>query len=133
MKYLLAPLVLCLCSAATAQELSPLTAEEFDALTIGKTITYSQSGIAYGTEEYRPNRTVVWAFTDSECRMGEWFQREEQICFDYHDDMPLQCWTFYNTGEGLVAQFAGDDTVIPLTALNESTTPLNCPAPDVGV
>lgn len=111
---------------------APLTADQFDALTVGKTITYFQSGEPYGTEEYRPGHKVVWAFTESECREGDWFARNDQICFDYHDGSDLQCWRFFDTGKGLLAQFDGDDEAAPLTALGESSTPLNCPGPDVG-
>ena len=39
---------------------APMTAAEFDAYATGKTLTYSQYGEIYGTEEYLPNRRVRW-------------------------------------------------------------------------
>lgn len=120
--------------AAWADDLGPpMTAEQFDARTVGKTITYSSGGQAYGVEEYRPGHKVVWAFAEGDCREGEWFQQGEQICFDYHDDSGLQCWTFHDSPAGLVAKFQGSDQSEPLISLKESTEPLNCPGPEVGV
>ena len=133
----LTPTLLCLLLAtpAIAQDApgAPMTAEEFDARTLGKTITYSAGGTPYGIEEYRPGHKVVWAFAEGDCREGDWFQQGDQICFDYHDDTPLQCWTFHDSPEGLVARFEGRDDGEPLISLKESTTSLNCPGPDLGV
>lgn len=120
--------------SAWGQDLGPpLTAEQFDARTRGRTIEYSSAGTAYGIEEYRPGRKVVWAFEGAECREGDWFPRDDEICFDYHDDSGLQCWTFHDTPGGLVALFQGDPTSEPLMSQKEGTVPLNCPGPDVGV
>ncbi len=114
---------------------APLDAEQFDALTLGRTITYAQDGVPYGTEAYRPGHKVIWAFTESECREGDWFQRGEDICFDYHDDTPLQCWQFHDTPSGLVAQFQDPEGGVqsPLVGLSDSKDGLDCPAPDLGV
>lgn len=125
---LLAPL------PALAEDLGPpMTAEQFDARTVGKTITYSSGGQAYGIEEYRPGQKVVWAFAEGDCREGDWFQQGSQICFDYHDETGLQCWTFHDSSQGLVALFEGRADGEPLVSLKESPEPLNCPGPDVGV
>lgn len=125
---LLAPL------PALAEDLGPpMTADQFDARTVGKTITYSSGGQAYGIEEYRPGHKVVWAFAEGDCREGDWFQEGEQICFDYHDETGLQCWTFHDGPDGLVALFEGRADGEPLVSLEESPEPLNCPGPDVGV
>ena len=111
----------------------PLTAEQFDARTQGRTITYSAQGQPYGTEQYKPGHKVVWAFTQSECKEGDWFQSDEYICFDYGDYAPLQCWTFYDSPQGLVAKFRGDPASEPLVSLSESQDPLSCQGPDLGV
>lgn len=126
---LLAPL------GALAEDIGPpLTAEQFDALTRGKTITYSAGSITYGIEEYRPGRRVVWAFAEGDCEEGDWFQQGEQICFDYHSpDVGLQCWTFHMQGNALVAWFEGKKDGSPLVSLDTSDKPLNCPGPEVGV
>ncbi|KFE33785.1 hypothetical protein [Thioclava atlantica] len=137
MRQILSPLILCLAlpGAALAQtDLGPpLTAEQFDARTQGRTITYSAFGQPYGTEQYKPGRKVVWAFTESECKEGDWYQSGPYICFDYGAPVPLQCWTFYDTAEGLVAKFKDDPGSEPLVSLAESPEPLRCQGPDVGV
>ncbi|RWR35156.1 hypothetical protein D2T29_01410 [Sinirhodobacter populi] len=140
---ILRPLALCLAllpltsapgaAQPPAQIGPPMTAEEFDARTRGKTIEYTAQGQPYGVEEYRPGRKVVWAFEGDDCREGDWFQRDDQICFDYHDDTGLQCWTFHDSPDGLVAFFEGRNDGDPLISLRESTVPLNCPGPDLGV
>ncbi len=121
--------------AAPAEDIGPpLTAAQFDALTLGKTITYSAGDTTYGIEEYRPGRKVVWAFAAGDCEEGDWFQQGEQICFDYHNaDVGLQCWTFHLQGEALVAWFEGKRDGAPLVSLDTSAAPLNCPGPEVGV
>lgn len=117
----------------TAPLPDPLSAEDFDARTRGRTITYSAFGQPYGVEQYLPGRQVVWAFEGSACKRGTWFQHDRMICFDYRDDSGLQCWTFHDTKAGLIARFMGDATGEPLISLQESTEPLICPGPDVGV
>jgi hypothetical protein len=53
-------LLLVLASPAAAQE--AVTAEEFEALVTGRTLTYGAPGEApYGIEHYFPNRRVTWA------------------------------------------------------------------------
>jgi hypothetical protein len=112
-----------------------LNGEAFDRYTQGRTLTFSFMGEPYGVEEYRPGRRVVWAFIGQECREGVWFEREGDICFIYdHAPDDLQCWAFYETGQGLLGVFQGPDG--PSTELYEienSAKPLQCPGPDVGV
>ncbi|PTV94590.1 hypothetical protein C8J27_107121 [Rhodobacter aestuarii] len=129
-------LALCLAPlAATAEEVGPpLSADQFDQLTLGKTITYSSGGEVYGVEQYRPGRKVVWAFAEGQCEEGDWFAMNDQICFDYHSQqVGLQCWTFHQSGDALVAWFEGNREGAPLVSLEEVNTPLNCPGPEIGV
>ena len=44
---------------------APLTADAFDAATVGKTFFYQRGGISYGAEQYLPDHKVVWAFTQT--------------------------------------------------------------------
>ena len=111
----------------------PLSAEAFDARTVGRTITYSSAGLPYGVEQYLPGRRVLWAFAEGECKEGTWFQAEELICFDYEDENGLQCWTFFDTADGLIARFEGRTDQAPLVSLTESPEPLACQGPEVGV
>lgn len=121
-----------LAAPALAQEGTPLDAQGFDARTVGRTITYSAGGFAYGTEQYLPGQKVLWAFEGDLCKEGTWFQDGAYICFDYQDENGLQCWTFFDTPEGLTARFRGDPASEPLVSLVESPKPLACQGPDVG-
>lgn len=108
----LALLLLPLATPAIAQE--ALTAEEFEAIVTGRTLTYGEAGApAYGIEHYFPNRRVAWAWIDSaECMEGVWYQQgpdeDPAICFEYEDDLDPQCWRVFREGEGLRAEFLND-------------------------
>lgn len=130
---LLALPLLALGLPATAEDPSPpLDAHGFDTRTVGRTITYSAGGLAYGTEQYLPGQKVLWAFEGGLCKEGDWFQDGQYICFDYKDENGLQCWTFFDTAQGLVARFRGNPASEPLVSLDESPEPLSCQGPDVG-
>lgn len=127
----LAFLMVLLPGGAHAQD--TLDAETFDARTLGRTITYSIDGVPYGTEQYLPDRQVRWAFEGGECKDGSWFQDGAFICFLYDATPGLQCWTFHDAKEGLIARFQGDASREPLVSLSESPTSLVCAGPDLGV
>lgn len=110
-----------------------MTAAEFEAYVTGKVMDFSQSGQVWGTEEYKPNRRVMWAFTAEECREGYWYPKDEEICFIYEDPNDPQCWLFYKTEGGVSVRFVGDPPESVLSTVTESPGPLGCPGPDVGV
>jgi hypothetical protein len=117
-----------------AQDLGPpMDTASFDARTQGRTITYSVDGLPYGIEQYLPGQRVRWAFSEGECKEGDWFQADQFICFDYHDESGLQCWTFHEQDGELVARFRGDDANAPLVGLIETDEPLACQGPEIGV
>lgn len=128
----IASMILAALLAAPASAQSPLDAEAFDALTQGRTFRYLSDGLAYGTEEYRPNRRVRWSFLDGECIEGVWFEAGEMICFHYDQIDDLQCWTFFRSGRGLVARFEDGSPLDDLTGL-EQTDEMICTGPEVGV
>jgi hypothetical protein len=111
----------------------PMTAAEFDAYVTGRTLTYADNGVVYGTEEYRKDHKVIWAFTQAECREGYWYQEGEQICFVYEDPNDPQCWLFFKGKAGLQAQFMGPGGGTPLSEVQQSAGPMSCAGPDVGV
>jgi hypothetical protein len=117
---------------ATANEFTPMSGAEFDAYVTGKTIIYAENGLPYGVEEYLPGRRVRWAFTDSACQDGIWFARDEQICFDYGTESGTQCWQFFRIGDGLRAEYRGIGGLEVFEAW-QSSAPMSCPGPDVGV
>lgn len=116
--------------AGPLEALTPMTAEEFDAYSVGKTLTYAVDGMTYGAEQYLPNRRVVWAFTGAECRRGLWYEEAGQICFVYETDPEPQCWSFYATPDGLAAVYENDPGGSPLVEVGKSADPLICPGPD---
>jgi hypothetical protein len=118
------------CAAEPGQ---PLTAEEFDAATVGRTLYYNSGGQPYGVEQYLPGRRVVWAFLGDDCRKGEWYPEGNDICFVYEDNPEPQCWAFFQSKSGLLARFRGDPASLPLIAVEESGAPMACMGPDVGV
>ena len=137
--YLLLP-ALILAAQPLAAETAPslnapsLTAQQFEDYTTGKVLTYGIGGAAYGIEQYLPGRKVVWAFVGAECRTGTWYEADQMICFVY-DDRPddPQCWSFYLGSGGLQAHFAGDPAGEGLIEVEQSSGPMPCAGPDLGV
>lgn len=120
-----------LASAAAAEE--PLSGAEFDALSVGRTLFYNVGDQAYGIEQYLPGRRVRWAFIGDQCMDGYWYEEAGFICFVYDQAPNPQCWTFYETDEGIMARFRDDPLDQPLVAVRESSEPLACAGPDLGV
>jgi hypothetical protein len=120
-------------AARAAEPDQPLTAEEFDALSVGRTMYYESEGKAYGAEQYLPGRRVVWAFLGDDCLKGTWYPEGQDICFVYEDRPDPQCWTFYQSEKGLIAHFRGNPDGAPLVGVQQSPAPLACLGPDVGV
>ncbi|MFC2968957.1 hypothetical protein [Acidimangrovimonas pyrenivorans] len=112
----------------------PMSAAEFDAYSQGKTLYYAIGGKPYGAEQYLPNHQVIWAFLGQECRRGHWYEDKGQICFSYENsgDGP-QCWTFFPEAGGLRAHYMGPDSGGDLVEVRQSSEPLHCPGPAVGV
>lgn len=113
---------------------APMTAEEFDDYTRGKTLFYGSDGALYGVERYLDNRRVVWSFLDGQCKDGWWYEEAGQICFIY-EDRPgdPQCWTFSRSPRGLSAQFENDPEATELYEAEDIDEEMLCYGPDVGV
>lgn len=112
----------------------PMTAAEFDAYSLGKTLYYAVGDKPYGAETYLPDHHVIWAFLGEECKHGIWAEVNGQICFTYDGDSSgPQCWTFFDGAGGLKAHFEGDPQSSDLIEVQQSPEPLNCPGPRVGV
>ena len=121
-----------LCGAASALG-QPLTADEFEQITTGKTFYFSRDGQSYGAEQYLPGRKVIWAFTGDDCRKGYWYPQGANICFVNEDKAEPQCWEFSAGTGGLEALFQGGPDEAPLFAKRSSPEPMACLGPDVGV
>lgn len=120
-------------SLDAAEPGGPLGAAEFEAAVTGRTLYYNSGGEPYGVEQYLPGRKVIWAFLGDDCRKGEWYEDQGFICFVYEDTPEQQCWTFWQSDEGLLAKFKGDPFGLPLIAVEESPEPMACIGPNVGV
>ncbi len=132
-RYLIAVVLFALSQPVAAQ--SPMSGAEFDAYTRGRTLTYLESGVPYGAEQYLDGRRVIWAFDGNECLKGRWREPEQGlICFDYEKAVPSgpQCWNFFETANGLRAEFAGESDGPDLYETRRSNAPLFCPGPEVG-
>lgn len=126
-------LVCFLCGSASAQ--SAMTGDEFEAYTLGNTLTFIEEGQAYGIEQYLSGRRVTWAFDDGECQKGRWFEPEPtMICFVYENsDDEQHCWQFFRTDDGLRATLADTPEARELYEARMSRQPLLCLGPEVGV
>jgi hypothetical protein len=122
-----------LATATTAGAETQLTGKEFEVYSTGKTLTYASNGQIYGVEQYLSNRRVRWAFVDDTCRIGHWYEDAGEICFVYEHDATPQCWTFHLSEGKLLARFISDPPETELKEVNQTTEPLACTGPDVGV
>lgn len=119
-----------LATPALAEE--PVSAEEFESLVEGRTLTYGEPGQPpYGIEHYFPDRRVTWAFLGSdECLEGTWYAEGPKdspaICFVYEDGLPPQCWRFFREGDALRAEFLNDGGSTVLYELREEENGLIC-------
>ncbi|HLQ18318.1 MAG TPA: hypothetical protein VK146_04995 [Tabrizicola sp.] len=128
MRYAL--LVLCLASPALAE--APLTAEAFDALTQGQTMTWSEFGRVYGVEQYLPNRRVRWTVLGDVCKLGLWYPEGDLICFQYENDLEPDCWTITQGSDGLDARYVGTSVDSSPVVVQKTTEPMACFGPEVG-
>ncbi len=131
MRLSLVSLLVFLAAPAAAQ--TPMSATEFEAYVLGRTLYYSNQGTAYGAEQYLPNRQVIWTFLDGECAEGIWYEKDDLICFVYAFDIEPQCWSFWEADGSLAARFENDPAETELYEVSKSSEPLRCDGPDVGV
>ncbi|MFY0679410.1 MAG: hypothetical protein JXR13_02440 [Thalassovita sp.] len=112
---------------------SPMSADEFDTYTQGKTLYYTHKDETYGAEMYLKDRRVRWSFLDGKCREGIWYPEDEYLCFVYDTDFEPECWLFFDSGDGLSAHLKGDPNPSEVFSAAPSTKPMLCLGPDVGV
>jgi len=130
---LMIPLLFSLLQPAWLAAAEPMSAEEFDSYTQGRTLYYGFEGSIYGVERYMPNRRVIWSFLDGRCQDGYWYEEGRQICFVYEDQNSPQCWSFYQESQGLRAQFENDPRATELYEVEDLDEKMLCMGPDVGV
>ncbi|WP_166416470.1 hypothetical protein [Cochlodiniinecator piscidefendens] len=111
---------------------TPLTPEEFQDLTEGRTFFFESDNVAYGAEEYLPGRRVRWSFLDGRCIEGGWVADLDLICFVYDGWNEAQCWSFYYENGQLRGHFENDNNTPDLLSVADTDEPLLCVGPDVG-
>ncbi|MFY0617148.1 hypothetical protein [Shimia sp.] len=121
--------------AAPAWAQDAMSAVEFEAYTKDKTLFFEADGRRYGVEEYLPDRRVRWSFLDgrNQCKDGIWYEQAGQICFVYEDHPGPQCWSFYESPQGLRAKFENEPDGRILYELADSEDEMLCLGPEVGV
>jgi hypothetical protein len=122
----------CLAASPAVAE-TPLSAEAFDALTLGKTMTWAEYGAVYGVEQYLPGRRVRWTVLGDDCKTGHWYPEGTAICFQYENDPEPDCWEIVMTGSGMTARYLTFETSPEPVVVEETTEPLACFGPEVGV
>ncbi len=107
---------------------TPLSGAEFDARTLGRTMTYARDGDVWGREMYLKDRKVIWAFDGEPCKRGLWQEPAAGlICFSYEDAPDEQeCWRFYDRAGRLFAQSELEPDAMMLAAVEESETGMVC-------
>ncbi|MFQ6553222.1 hypothetical protein AAD018_012875 [Aestuariibius insulae] len=135
MRHAIAALAFAIALPAAAE--TPLSAEEFGAFTEGKTLNFYRDGVLFGAEQYRSNKRVRWSFIagqeQQDCMEGVWYEQEGDICFSYEDGLVDQCWAFFRDGDGLRATFRNTVPNVTGYTAQETTEPLLCLGPNVGV
>ncbi|MBA3909413.1 MAG: hypothetical protein C0524_05880 [Rhodobacter sp.] len=122
---------LCL-AASAAQAEAPLSAEAFDALTQGRTMTWAEFGQVYGVEQYLPDRRVRWTVLGGDCRTGHWYADGPAICFLYEDRLDPVCWEVTEGPSGLLARLTSNPKEVDPVVIEETTDRLACFGPEVG-
>jgi hypothetical protein len=108
--------------------------EAFEALSEGRTLTFSLGDAFFGAEQYFAGRRSLWLAGDGTCLEGRWYAEGEQICFLYRNDPAPHCWLFREDAGGYSAHLVEDgaESGLALRLSGMSDEPLACPGPDVG-
>jgi len=125
-------LILCLAATAAAAD-TPMTSEEFEAWSTGRTLDYAIGGQIYGSEMHLPDRRTLDADIGGPCVEGRWFGDGDAICFVYEGDSREHCWHFWRRGDSVLARPVWSEPDSTASEVTVSPTPLQCPGPDVGV
>jgi len=113
---------------------TPVTAEEFEELSTGRTLHFERSGLHYGSEQYLQGRKTLWQTGDGQCQHGIWYPSGALLCFLYEQGEPA-CWRMIRDGGRLSASISLPDGGFgePIELSGIDTQPLKCPGPDLGV
>ncbi|MBL1434925.1 MAG: hypothetical protein COB08_001820 [Rhodobacteraceae bacterium] len=97
MKYTTALFVIC----AGAAQAQALTGKEFDSLSRGTTMHFTENGQFYGSEQFFFGQRTAWRADDGRCVNGKWTFEAPAICFRYDDGSGPFCWVIEGDAEAL--------------------------------
>jgi hypothetical protein len=126
------PVALCLAAQAASAQ-TPMSPDEFDAWSVGRTLDYAVDGEVYGSESYFPGRRVLDADLGGPCVEGTWHADGDAVCFVYPLREGTHCWLFWREGDAVLAKSRTAAPEDPAQTVTEAASPLSCPGPDVGV
>lgn len=122
--------------AATAQAQSVgetiVTPQEFETLSTGKTLYFEKDGRFFGAEQFYTRRRSLWMNGANQCQDGEWFAKDDLICFDYSTELDPQCWHFIKKSGKYSARAEGSTSKFDILMNNIDTKPLDCKGPAFG-
>lgn len=123
-----------ICALPAAAE-RVVSAAEFEAMVSGQTVYFERHGQSYGSEQYFPDKRVIWAFEGGQCNRGIWFENTAgEICFVYESNPVPQCWHFLEMPSGgFQARAIGAPPSDDLVRSGQDDVPIDCPLPDLGV
>ncbi len=129
-----APIFAALTASVSAQASSEtiVTPQEFEALTTGNTLYFERNGRFFGAEQFYTRRRSLWMNGAKECLDGEWFAKNDLICFDYGTERDPQCWHFIERSGQYSARAEGESAEFDIHLYNIDKTPLDCKGPAVG-
>lgn len=120
-------------AAHSASAQTPMSPEEFETWSTGKTLDYAVDGQVYGSEAYFAGRRVRDADIGGPCVDGSWEADGDAVCFVYPARDGTHCWLFWRDGDAVLAKPLNAAPGDPPQLVTEASAPLSCPGPDVGV
>ena len=111
----------------------PITPDEFEQLSTGRTFYFRDTNQRYGAEQYFENRRVRWMFADGHCTDGYWYTQNDAMCFVYEHEPQPQCWLMETKGGEITARRTEFEDMSPITVDRIDDKPLSCAGPDLGV
>ncbi len=135
MRILLITLLALFPLSASAQDIDGriITGTEFQRLSEGKTMYFSQDGFFFGAEQFYTRRRSLWQNRGEDCLDGEWYAKNDLICFEYGLDTDPACWHFYERNGSYYARSEGATSAdFDIFMYNLDTKPLDCKGPGIG-
>ena len=111
---------------------TPMTAEEFEALTLGRTVQWTRSGQLYATEHYLAGRQLQWAYPDEPCKTANWYPQGDAICFRYDPAADTVCWEMTRSETGFLARYTANPPDASPVEVTFTAKPLACDTSGAG-